>query len=146
MINTIESNKLLAEFMGMKLHDINEPDGFWTNNIKTHKFDNVMNLQFDTDWSWLMEVVEKIESFGVNEIMGRKLYSRFEIKHNRIQLYWSKDNNYQIQIETLQDWQEGYIHSGYKNYRRVGINENTTKLEAIYLVCVEFVKWYNNQK
>jgi hypothetical protein len=59
-----ENNKIIAEFMGMKPHDINELDGFWTNTIKSHKFDSVMNLQFHSNWNWLMEVVEKIESLG----------------------------------------------------------------------------------
>lgn len=61
---TTENNKIIAEFMGMKPHDKNELDGFWTNTIKAHDFDNVMNLKFHSDWNWLMEVVEKIESLG----------------------------------------------------------------------------------
>ena len=68
MKNTTENNKMIAEFMGMKPHDINELDGFWTNTITAHKFDNVMNLQFNSDWNWLMEVVEKIK-----QIIGFKM-------------------------------------------------------------------------
>ena len=58
--NNNSANALIAEFMGMKPHDPKELDGFWTNTIKAHKFDNVMNLQFNSDWNWLMEVVHKI--------------------------------------------------------------------------------------
>ena len=141
-MNIIENNKLIAEFMGGK--EIRKD---------TYKFPNrtglplqIGTITYHSDWNWLMEVVEKIESLGSNKILNRVLYSRFEIKHNKVLLYWSKDNNYQIQIETLQDWQDGYKSTSYKNYRRVAINKNTTKLESIYLVCVEFIKWYNEQK
>ena len=65
-MKTEENNKLIAEFMGMKPHDINELDGFWTNTIKAYKFDNVMNLQFNSDWNWLMEVVEKCFKIETN--------------------------------------------------------------------------------
>ena len=61
---TTENNKIIAEFMGMKPHNKNDLEGFWTNTIKVHEFNNVMNLKFHSDWNWLMEVVEKIESLG----------------------------------------------------------------------------------
>ena len=51
---TTENNRLMTKFIGMKPHDEKELDGFWTNTIKVRKFDNVANLQFDTDWNWLM--------------------------------------------------------------------------------------------
>jgi hypothetical protein len=138
---TTENNKLIAEFMELVecetdyLYHPSSEKGF----LKDY-------LMYNSDWNWLMEVVEKIESLGSSKIMNTILYSRFEVKHNQVLLCWNKDNNYQIKIETLQDWQKGYKSTSYKDYRRVDINKDTTKLEAIYLVCVEFIKWYNENK
>jgi hypothetical protein len=65
MINTTKNNKLLAEFMGCYQNN----EGFWgfenTPNHKTWNNDRFLDCtKYDTDWNWLMEVVEKIESLG----------------------------------------------------------------------------------
>jgi len=60
-MNTLENNKLIAEFLGATFKE-NE---FYFPAIvfKTGKnyFEN-HELKFHSDWNWLMEVVEKIES------------------------------------------------------------------------------------
>ena len=147
---TTENNKLIAEFMGLKYEPYYLPQ-YKTIQYKYGEFVesehfNKEELKYNTSFDWLMEVVEKIESLGSSKIMNTILYSRFEVKHNQVLLCWNKDNNYQIKIETLQDWQKGYKSTSYKDYRRVDINKDTTKLEAIYLVCIEFIKWYNENK
>jgi hypothetical protein len=69
----IENNKLLAEFMGCYQNN----EGFWgfenTPNHKKWNTDRFLDCtQYDTDWNWLMQVVQKIESLGywVNRITG----------------------------------------------------------------------------
>ena len=103
---TTENNILMAEFMGMKPHDPKELDGFWTNTIKAHKFDNVMNLKFNSDWNWLMEVVKKC-------LIGEAEHSQDEAKKTISEIY-----------ESL-----------------CSIN-----ISAVYNACIEFIKWYNQQK
>jgi hypothetical protein len=57
----MEDNKLIAEFLGYKPNTngvypivcINEGKGW-----------HLETMKFNYDWNWLMQVVEKIESFG----------------------------------------------------------------------------------
>ena len=57
-MNTIENNILLAEFMQPSF-----------NGFGTYDFDGELltkeYLKFHSDWNWLMQVVEKIESLNV---------------------------------------------------------------------------------
>lgn len=52
MKETIEGNKLIAEFMGWEYNST----GFWEETI----FDFHKELKFHSSWDWLMPVVEKI--------------------------------------------------------------------------------------
>lgn len=63
-MNTTESNKLIAEFMG---YEQKIPDHYSVPYLKgIHKGSfrqfPYWDLQFDDSWDWLMPVVEKIES------------------------------------------------------------------------------------
>jgi len=60
-----EGNKTIAIFMGWHPYDkykINPLDSsvFWTPSKNASH--NVCEMKFDSDWSWLMPVVEKIDS------------------------------------------------------------------------------------
>lgn len=70
MNTTIENNKLLAEFMGEKLPYTNKEGNFEfvvegagkvssPNEEDLYRF---LPYKYNTDWNWLMQVVEKIES------------------------------------------------------------------------------------
>ena len=117
-MNTTENNKLIAEFLGWtkKIDKEGEETPFYNLPIK---FNNPQGVKeyiplegfiFDTDWNWLMEVVEKIESLGNN----------FIIEGNR-----------------------GFINI--PQIKQIELRKET-KIEAVYNACVEFIKWYNEQK
>lgn len=57
-----ENNKIIAEFMGYIDNGCSE-EGFLINPI-TNYDEDINELKFHSDWNWLMEVVEKIESKG----------------------------------------------------------------------------------
>jgi hypothetical protein len=84
-MNTENKNELIAKFMGYEFVDGNfkVPHSNKTNNSNLSEWcptyldgDDVFgnggyllarsNLLFNSDWNWLMEVVEKIESLGID--------------------------------------------------------------------------------
>lgn len=86
-MNIAESNKLIAEFMGFKKTFVRNikgipyhydlPDNFqlikevettiesvWCEILEEQDRCMIEDLKFHSDWNWLMEVVEKINSVG----------------------------------------------------------------------------------
>ena len=116
-------NRLIAEFMGFELQ--NNPNERWFNQWFTKETLNkpynsrIEILHFDTDWNWLMEVVEKIENI---EDENRCSKYNFEMVQTFVEII---DNN---NSDTI-----------------VEIDKNT-KIQATYKAVVEFIKWYNEQK
>jgi hypothetical protein len=141
-MNVLENNKLLSEFLCTTQKTEGLDDCYIYNGMAYH----IEDFNFNTDWNWLMEIVEKIESLGSSEVIDKKIYSRFEIYGNHIQLDWRKDNQDLLRLEVCQ--KQMLTHKGYscKEYKRIDIEKNTTRMEALYIACVEFVKWYNKNK
>ena len=114
-MKTIEINKLIAEFMGLNLHQ-----GIWRKSTLAteRKICKEDALKYHEDWNWLMVVVEKIESieYGI------------------------------YQVDILQEGCKILERCRLLIDNRVGkLESDTTKIESVYLACVEFIKWYNNQ-
>ena len=107
------NNKLIAEFLGYIDNWCSE-EGFLI-DPKTNYDVCIDSLQFHTDWNWLMQVVEKIESLGYwTELLGG-CHQEFRIgKINQIKEFINKDGS--------------------------------DKKEAVYNACIEFIKWYNENK
>ena len=57
-MNTIEKNIMLADFLSYEKNHVG--DYF----IPDSGYENPVNFKFHTDWNWLIQVVEKIESIG----------------------------------------------------------------------------------
>ena len=139
----LEGNKLIAEFFTR--------EKFFNHSIILHGFDEEEDLFFDSQlkfhssWDWLMPVVEKIENLGNQTFrnLGVTSYSRFEIKHNHIKLYWSKEHKYQLFLEVIPKWMSDSSFGISKNQIRINITKEITKIEALWLAVVEFIKWYN---
>lgn len=52
----MKSNKLIAEFMGFKK---DSPNTNWYYDLKKSRYYRLNELLYDTDWNWLMPVVEE---------------------------------------------------------------------------------------
>ena len=122
-MKTIENNKLIAEFLSVKIHPCETIEKFKFLPIEERGLYNgyfIDELKYHEDWNWLMEVVEKIESLEIFDRMGR-----FNINTKNF------DENY---TSFITDKDEDFIQC-----------EGETKIEAVYSAVVEFIKWYNNQ-
>ena len=128
MENIVENNKLFAEFLDWEFDDLSEtfetpflklvePQAFGDEQFSSKLQD--FELEFHTDWNWLMRVVEKIENL-------------------------QDENNcaiYNMQIE--QSFTE--IIDNHTSETIIYDIDADSKIEAVYNTVIEFIKWYNEQ-
>lgn len=120
-----EKNKIIAEFMIKQEPTQNfcvgsigrDVIGIFT-GIQTEYF-KVEELKFHSDWNWLMEVVEKIESLGY-----------------KVNIFGNTDLN-----KTCDHYTSIYI----PNEKTFGVRK-LSKIESVFNACVEFIEWHNQQK
>lgn len=132
-----ENNILLARFIG-GLYNNEGRLSLQKNEIWLPNFGvcNIINnngkcLKFNSDWNWLMKVVEKIESLP--HPIGSDIYNFTIIISN---------NGCEINSREVTNWENIYS----SNYVFLNNKHTTSKIEAVYNTCVEFVKWYNENK
>ncbi len=117
-MNTIENNKLIAEFMGLKvgIYPSIDGKGYWETPIGDVSRAEADRLPCHQSWDWLMPVVEKIESLSIVS---------FE---KNLQ----EDGDYQCLFTN--------------GYEILICHYADTSIEATYKAVVEFVKWYKKSK
>ena len=125
-MKTIENNKLIAEFMGVfdkilstgNIHSWSDAPFYYTTEDTREKvIKNISKYsKYSKDWNWLMEVVEKIENLS------------------------KEGETYMFSITKFS------ARVTYKGSRIVDLPIDNTKIEAVYNACVEFIKWYNENK
>lgn len=141
MCTVTENNRLLSDFIGWKLDEEFEsymvPINFIVNGdfkewAPTKHVDDIgyyiltdSQMEFHRDWNWLMEVVERIESLGVN--------------------FWTVKNKVKLTIvgELAKKLNDSLYDTEFEGYDFEYYIEGT-KIEAVYQAVVEFIKWYNN--
>lgn len=121
--NIIEGNKLFAEFLNDEKFGLIGKTDFHDGNNYVDTFNlpsgtpyKFNELKFHKDWNWLMQVVEKIES-----IKDKKTDIKFDVVIN-------------VKVCCVGGVFE-YIYQATAE----------TKIEATWIACLEFVKWYNKQ-
>jgi hypothetical protein len=115
----MKENKLIAEFMGL----LHVDDDKYMNNLREMKSNGIFfeqgymtsELMYDTDWNWLMDVVDKIESFVDDDKCAKY---NFIIEQSFVEII---DNN---TSDTIVETDE------------------ETKIESIYQAVIKFIKWY----
>ncbi len=93
-MKTIENNRLLAEFLGAALYNDPVFPGYDMHGIidsiadgadEQHYFE-AHEMPFDTDWNWIMAVVEKIEDIEMVDHSGTPIRSLDFDVENRCRL------------------------------------------------------------
>ena len=126
MENIIENNKIIVEFMGLK-PKMESPDIYVFNDmpyfsVRENNPEDVMNAivkysKYNSDWNWLMKVVEKINTID--------------------------EDRFTVQIFSM----DTYIYdSKYRNFIiKTELTYNPDELiKSVYNTCVKFIKWYNS--
>ena len=122
-----ENNKLIAEFLGKKTY-VRDTDGY----SKPLSVFNQKELNFDTDWDWLMKAVEKIEILEGN----------IETKS-----YWSPFKETTFHNTTIKIFKHTRIHSAFtvEEIKTIYSDSKSSKIESIYEAVVNFIKFYNKK-
>jgi hypothetical protein len=122
-METLEKNRLIAEFMGVKPVYQGQNMWYYTDSpwftVRNRSHEEVFNsivkyVKYSTDWNWLMRVVDKIEELGYGvDIFGEAV---------SISKYYGDmvvDNNAKFYLN---------------------------KIDAVYNAVVDFIVWYNQNK
>lgn len=144
----IESNKLIAEFMGFSFKEFKgiiycQPYGY---DLICEDANILEDLKFHSDWNWLMEVVDKIETTSFDITKTKPYLRRKESFKGTTSLFGEFIISYDNRDE----------FKGWTSYVALGIlpsiiikdfdDRFNTKIEAYYNACIEFIKWFNENK
>ena len=110
----MEDNKLIAEFMGY--HYVAETKITHDYFMVKGRYIRPNGIKFDTDWNWLMDVVDKIESI--------------------------EDGEYDVNILKNGTQIINYRAGGIVICDNVGEISYSEKIEHVYQAVVNFIKWY----
>ena len=128
----IDGNKLIAEFMGLKQVKWDDGELLWVHKDFKEDFAGVHDysdsstfdwgnalpqtekLFYHSSWDWLMSVVEKIEKD-----------------------YW-------VTIVTRLTKTSCAVHKPHKGFEQISRGDSFSKIHAIWLMVVSFIKWYNS--
>lgn len=133
-MDTTETNKLIAEFMGWnKGEKYSEKYPFY--DAWNEPIDQILpsEMLFNKSWDWLMSVVEKIESIKVGNIK----YIDFHIMPDAVIITNQEDEENPLILINKSEC-KGSIETEFTFFE--------TKIQAVYTACVEFIKWYNDQQ
>lgn len=112
-METAENNALIAKFMGAK--EVKEGKNYYGFLVLDKKPYSIDELKYDSDWNWLMAVIEKIEEKCVFVLIGRMF----------CEITYTNPLNTNVHFEKK-------LVSG-------------VRINAVYATCVEFIQWYNQK-
>lgn len=122
----IKGNRLIAEFMGGYQRDRNGTDVWdakdWQNPLAGGKYVYCSDMEYNSNWQWLMPVVDKIEQFHLGIIIkggGTDIINR-----------GVEDENIPWLAEFKDIWTE----------------DQPDRITGTWQAVVQFIIWYNQFK
>lgn len=130
-MNVVESNRLIAEFMGLNdqilstgdVHSwIDAPFYYTTENSRKKVVENIAKYaKYHEDWGWLMPVFKKIHELPSEEVEGVYKIHAFHVKIDGIYCSVSHGKTGEIIVE----------------------DDSGDMFDNLYCVIVSFIEWYN---
>lgn len=112
-------NETIALFMGHERYEDQSGVWFKREGLIMCMHPRLQDLQYHSDWSWLMPVVDKIESMGHKTIIGGGDH-------------WGHYCNIMFNLETP----DGDTKA---------LGQGKTKIEAVYKAVCDFIHWYKTE-
>jgi len=134
---TDKGNKLIAEFMGYKIKHLGKGDLF--TDPTTGFPSTVHGLDFHESWDWLMPVVEKIEQMILKDVIDYE-DKNYENEKLRFPICFTANQ----QEAWIQFYHIG-VSGGDAHFDIIKKYSNISKIDAVYNVIIEFIKWYNKE-
>lgn len=119
-MTAIESNKLIAEFMGW---DFKEFKGtLYITSLEGNVYTDLDDLNYNSSYDWIMPVVEKIEMMNIG---GRnpEFFIMYDSRPEFKGWYWN------IEVP--------------KQFKKDCLEREESKIQVVYQAVVEFILWYN---
>lgn len=117
----LAGNKLITEFIGGKINN-------------TDFYGNFEGYEYHSSWDWLMKVVEKIENIDIRN--NGYDFPKVKFQGDHVEIF-----AYATYRGTSFYWKKWYSLTGTFNNH---VHQVDTKIEAVWLAVVEFLKWYKN--
>lgn len=150
--DTVEGNKLIAEFMGWICKERKSyNDGrlvLYTDKDKIFKYGGISYLlnknpwdaplKYNESYDWLMPVVDKIESLTVRpkDVFDDKVKVKLLGDHVEIFCYST--------FRGKAVYWKNYLAIDNNTYKHA--NQKPSRIEAVYEAIIEFIEWYNKNK
>lgn len=126
----MKDNILIAEFMGFIKSetfgkDYINPEDPSENGWQTAYDPYGRDFKYDSDWNWIMRVVEKIENIHgkTDEDLEEGLYK--------------------IEISNYYPWYTCEITASNFQFKGESVH---SKINSVWVAIVKFIKWYNDEK
>lgn len=130
--STLENNKLIAEFMGSNY--INEP--YTDKEGITHDF-----------YCWTKPSCNYPKSIGIGELSTAWQIGNFHFHNDWNWLMQVVEMIESLEYDVNIEFATCIILKNVDDFKPIfGHGSNFSKIEAVYNACLEFIKWYNENK
>jgi len=137
-MNKEESNRLIAQFMGaISKSDSNSMEILTTPDGITIQPFHESEIRYDTDWNWLMPVIDRIENTYAESFRGK------ESQMVTVHVIGRCTSIHRTGAAYRGTTHQEVLHALNKNYIR---NFGENKMRSIYKSIIEFIKLHNLYK